>query len=403
MYTAFYGCTTSPFALTPDPRFLYRSTNHDKCLRYLLYGLERGHGLIVLTGKMGTGKTLLLNTLVQSFDEKTHRAFLRNAKLESLDLLRYIFHALRLDIPEQSKAELVITLKSFVLAWAKSHEKVVLIIDESQHLSMDVLEELRLLTNVVNAEQTLLPIILVGQPQLASLLEWPELTELRQRIDFRCYLLPLDAEETKGYIEKRLAVAGATSPIFTARAMKKIWVASQGIPRVINLICDAALLFGFGEAKREIGPPIIQQVVKALDLSLPEQPLSLSTLHAPDTTGAQASDIPAPQGTRPPDGSPPSHTPEGVEQVESQQRQRWAGRPHRLALVAGLASVSLLGAGLVFQLALTGSTLREYTTSPMPRPLAVVPPSRNVHEPPLLPQSPSRREPPLLPHSPRVR
>ena len=221
MYTAFYGCTTSPFALTPEPRFLYRSTNHDKCLRYLLYGLERGHGLIVLTGKIGTGKTLLLNTLVQSFDEKTHRAFLSNAKLESLDLLLYIFHALRLDIPEQSKAALLITLKSFLLAWAKSNEKVVLIIDEAQHLSMDVLEELRLLTNVVNAEQTLLPIILVGQPQLASLLEWPELTELRQRIDFRCSLLPLDAEETKGYIEKRLAVAGATSPIFTARAMKK--------------------------------------------------------------------------------------------------------------------------------------------------------------------------------------
>ena len=102
MYTAFYGLTTSPFALTPDPQFLYRSQNHDKCLRYLSYSLERGHGLSVLTGKMGTGKTLVLNTLVQSFDEKTHRAFLSNAKLESLDLLRYIFHALRLDIPEQS-------------------------------------------------------------------------------------------------------------------------------------------------------------------------------------------------------------------------------------------------------------------------------------------------------------
>src|SRR6266545_1569103 len=129
MYKEFYGFTTYPFSLTPDPQFLYLSKNHENCLRYLLYSLERGHGLIVLTGKIGTGKTLLLNTLVQSFDEKTHRAFLRNAQLESLDLLRDIFHALRLDIPEQSKAALVITLKSVVLAWAKSHEKVVLIID----------------------------------------------------------------------------------------------------------------------------------------------------------------------------------------------------------------------------------------------------------------------------------
>ena len=191
MYTAFYGLTTSPFALTPDPQFLYRSTNHDKCLRYLSYSLERGHGLSVLTGKMGTGKTLVLNTLVQSFEAKTHRVFLPNAPLEFLEILHYISHELSIDIPGTSKAELCINLKSFLLTCAKSHAKVVLIIDDAHTLSLDVLAEVKLLTDFEHAEEKLLHIILVGQPQLASLLKLPALTPLRQRIGFHYHLLPL--------------------------------------------------------------------------------------------------------------------------------------------------------------------------------------------------------------------
>src|SRR5712691_5297432 len=220
MYTAFYGLTTYPFTLTPDPRFLYHSQNHEKCLHYLSYSLERGYGLIVFTGMIGTGKTLLLYTFVQSCDAKTHIAFLSNTKLEFLDLLLYIFQELNLTSPGKSKAELLIALKSFLLTCEKSNEKVVIIIDEAQSLSIDVLEELRLLTNIEHDDKKLLHIILVGQPQLAYILKLPELTQLSQRIGFNCQLLPLDYAETKGYIEKRLAVAGSTDPIFTARAMK---------------------------------------------------------------------------------------------------------------------------------------------------------------------------------------
>ena len=393
MYTAFYGLTTSPFALTPDPQFLYRSTNHDKCLRYLSYGLERGHGLSVLTGKMGTGKTLVLNTLMQSFEAKTHRVFLPNAPSEFLEILHYISHELSIDIPGTSKAELCINLKSFLLTCAKSHTKVVLIIDDAHTLSLDVLAEVKLLTDFEHAEEKLLHIILVGQPQLASLLKLPALTPLRQRIGFHYHLLPFASDETKGYINTRLAVAGSTDPLFTSRAMKKIWVASQGIPRVINLICDRALCVGFGEAKREIGPPIIQQVVQALDCYLPEHPLNPSTHHTRDTHGAHASGITAPRDTMPPAFSAPSPSPAGTEQGESPQRQRGSRQPHRLALVAGLASISLLGAGFVLQSSLTGGTFRAYTASPVPRPLAVVPHGPSVREPPLLPHSLGVHEP----------
>ena len=192
MYKEFYGFTTYPFSMTPDPQFLYLSKNHENCLRYLLYSLERGHGLIVLTGKIGTGKTLLLNTLVKSLDEKTHIAFLVNSKLESLDILQYIFQEFGLESTGKSKAELLISLKDFLLTYENTNEKVVIIVDESQNLSVDVLEDLRLLTNFENHEKKLLQIMLVGQPQLEYILKLPELNQLSQRIGFNCQLLPMN-------------------------------------------------------------------------------------------------------------------------------------------------------------------------------------------------------------------
>ena len=200
MYKEFYGFTTYPFSMTPDPQFLYLSKNHENCLRYLLYSLERGHGLIVLTGKIGTGKTLLLNTLVKSLDEKTHIAFLVHSKLESLDILQYIFQEFGLESTGKSKAELLISLKDFLLTYENTNEKVVIIVDESQNLSVDVLEDLRLLTNFENHEKKLLQIMLVGQPQLEYILKLPELNQLSQRIGFNCQLLPMNYYETQGYI-----------------------------------------------------------------------------------------------------------------------------------------------------------------------------------------------------------
>jgi len=221
MYKDFYGFITYPFSLTPDPQFLYLSRKHENCLHFLSYSVTQGHGITVLTGKIGTGKTLILNILVKSLDEKIHKAYLVNCKLEFIDILRYISQAFGLETIEKSKIELLLNLEKFLLMCDKMHEKAVIIIDEAQDLSVDVLEELRLLTNFENHARKLLQIILVGQPQLENILRLPQLVQLAQRIGFNCQLLPMNYYETKGYIEKRLEVAGATYPIFTSRAVKK--------------------------------------------------------------------------------------------------------------------------------------------------------------------------------------
>src|SRR5205823_9243489 len=190
---------------------------------------------------------------------------------------------------------------------------------------------------------------LVGQPQLEYTLKLPELNQLSQRIGFNCQLLPIDYYETKGYIEKRLAVAGAMYPIFTSRAMKKIFAYSKGIPRVINLICDTALLLGSGIEKRKIGRTIIKQVMKELNLYIPEKPINHYTNQKPDENGLHANGITSHRNTVPLGFSVPDRGAEGMEQVEKWQSQRDSGRRYRLALVAGFTSLSLLGTGFVLQ------------------------------------------------------
>jgi general secretion pathway protein A len=403
MYKEFYGFTAYPFSLAPDPQFLYLSKKHGNCLRYLLYSLERGHGLIVLTGKIGTGKTLLLNILMESLDEKTHKVFLANSKLEFLDILKYVSHVFGVESSGISKIELLIDLENFLLTCEKRTEKVIIIIDEAQNLSVDVLEEVRLLTNFEHKGQKLLHIILVGQPQLEHILQLPQLTQLTQRIGFNCQLFPLNYFETKCYIEKRLAVAGAMHPIFTARAIKQIFKYSKGIPRVINLISDTALLIGCGDEKRTIGHTIIRQVMQELNLYIPEKSMRYATIHKRNEHEPHASDITAHQDMLPFECSVPFRGPEGMEQGEQRQSQRGAWRLRRLALIAGLISLSLLVAGSVLRGSLTGRKLGEYIANAVSRPLAILLHNPGVRESPLLPQSPGVREPPLLPHNPGVR
>jgi len=295
---------------------------------------------------------------VEKLDKKAHVAFLVHSKLSSLDILQYIAQEFGLEVNGQSKAALLINLKDFISTYAMKNEKVILIIDEAQNLSVDVLEELRLLTNFENPEKKLLQIILVGQRQLEHILKLPELAQLSQRIGLNCRLLPMNYPETKGYIERRLEVAGISSPIFTPKATKEIFVRSKGIPRVINLICDLALLFGFIDEEYEIGRTTIKQVMKELNLYAPEKRMSRAPRQKRATNGAHAN------GFR---------------------------RPGRLALVAGIAVCSLLGVGIVLQSPLASRKLREYMTT-VSSPLAVVPPSPGGREQPLLPPSPGGRE-----------
>jgi type II secretory pathway predicted ATPase ExeA len=340
---------------------------------------------------------------MKSLDEKTHKVFLANSKVEFLDILRYVSHAFGMESSETSKIELLINLENFLHTCEKRTEKVIIILDEAQNFSVDVLEEVRLLTNFEHHGQKLLQIILVGQPQLEYVLRLPQLTQLAQRIGFNCQLLPLNYSETKGYIEKRLAVAGCVAPLFTERAMKQIFMYSKGIPRVINLISDTALLFGFGDEKRTIEHTIVRQAMQELNLYSPEKSMRHATIHKRDEHGSYASDIPAQRDMPSLECSIPSRGPEGIEQGEQRHNQRDAKRPRRLALVAGLTSLSLLGAGLLLQSSLTGRKLGEYTANSIPHSLAVLPHNPGVRESPLLPQGPRVHEPPLLPHNPGVR
>src|SRR5215813_2873957 len=200
MYKEFYGFTTYPFALTPDTQFLYPSENFRDCLFYLLRGLQRDYGILVITGAIGTGKTFLLHTLLQKLDEKTHAAFIVNSALNSFEILQYAAKEFQLEITGQSKAELLLNLREFLLTHAMTNKRVVLIIDEAQTLSVEVLEEIRLLTNFENNDKKLIQIILSGQVQLEEKLKLPELTQLSQRVGFSCRLIPLDYKKTKGNI-----------------------------------------------------------------------------------------------------------------------------------------------------------------------------------------------------------
>lgn len=264
MYKAFYGLVEDPFTISPNPKFLHLSQNHREGISHLLYGIERKKSPIVLTGDIGTGKTTLLYSLIEKIDKKAHIAFLVNSQLNITEILQHILYEFGLDIHNKSKGELLIDLKKFLKYCEESKENVLVILDEAQNFSHAILEELRLLTNIESSSEKLIQLILVGQLGLEDKLKLPELAQLRQRIGVNYRLLPISYHEVKDYIETRLAVAGATRPIFTTEAVEAIYTFSRGIPRVMNVMCDLALFFGFTDKKTEIGRRIIQQVQESL-------------------------------------------------------------------------------------------------------------------------------------------
>ena len=275
MYESFYGLKENPFNVTPDPQYVYFGENQREALAQLLYGVQERKGFIVLTGEVGTGKTTLIHYLLDKLNHgstQTKTAFLFNPKLTVHDFIEYILKDLGIPVQGGTKGDhLHLLHDSLVKSYGKG-EKVVLIIDEAQGLNPALLEEIRLLSNLETSKSKLLQIIMVGQPELDKTLSQHGFRQLRQRVNMRYNLSPLSETEMREYIEKRVRIAGGRESIFTKSAMKEIYRRSKGIPRLINILCDNALLTGYGADQKVVGGKIVKEVAK--DLHLKEKGLN---------------------------------------------------------------------------------------------------------------------------------
>jgi putative secretion ATPase (PEP-CTERM system associated) len=266
MYERFYDLRERPFALSPDPEYLYPSRVHQEALDYLRYGLESQAGFIVITGEIGSGKTTLLQTLLRNLDTHTTVGRIVNTMLEPRELLETIVIDFGLDPTGKSKALLLRDLSQYLVDQRVAGRMVLLVIDEAQNLSLGALEELRMLSNLETEKSKLMQIVMVGQPNLRDKLAAPELEQLRQRITVSYHLPPLDIDETANYINHRLRRAALGAPLeFPREATDVIHARSRGVPRIINVICDAALVFGYAEERRVFDAPLIQEVLAELE------------------------------------------------------------------------------------------------------------------------------------------
>jgi general secretion pathway protein A len=246
MYKEFYGLREYPFSMTPDPQFLFLSRHHRVALDVLLYGIGERKGFIAITGEVGAGKTTLCRALLNSLDSKTKTALLLNPCLSDSQVLRAITDEFCLQPAKTTKKDLYDTINAFLLRELAANHNVALIIDEAQNLRPSVLEQIRLLSNLETEKEKLLQIVLVGQPELAELLDRDNLRQLKQRIALRYHVAPLSPDEIGEYIDHRLRVAGGDSRIqWAPEALTFIYSYSRGIPRLVNVLCDKALMAGF--------------------------------------------------------------------------------------------------------------------------------------------------------------
>src|SRR6187431_3318417 len=268
MYERFYRLRERPFALTPDPDYLYPSRVHKEALSYLRYGIESHAGFVVITGAIGSGKTTLLQTMLRGLDGRTTVARVMNTLLDPRELLEAAMIDLGLDPDGKSKPALLKTFGEFLVNERSGGRLVLLVIDEAQNLSLPALEEIRMLSNLETEKSKLLQIILIGQPDLRDKLDRPELEQLRQRITVSYHLEPLDADETCNYINHRLRRAALATPLeFPREATDLVHARSRGVPRIINVICDAALVFGYAEERRVFDAAMMSEVLTELEVT----------------------------------------------------------------------------------------------------------------------------------------
>jgi|SRR5579871_185539 len=264
MYKAFYNLKRNPFEITPDPSFLFATKKHNEALASLYYGVKRRKGFVVLTGEVGTGKTLLVRCLLQILSiANVSYAYVFNPRLNSQEFLQYIAGDFGLPTAGKSKSELLLEISTYVIGRHKrSGATTVLVVDEAHHLSADLLEEIRLLTNLETPEHKLLQILLVGQPELDYKLDSVELRQLKQRIALRAHLMPLNLEETEGYVQRRLKQAGHANPaaLFPRETITELRRVSRGFPRLINTVCENALIQGYAWQAKVITPEIIEEI-----------------------------------------------------------------------------------------------------------------------------------------------
>jgi putative secretion ATPase (PEP-CTERM system associated) len=320
MYTQHFGLSAKPFELLPNPRFLYLGKGHKKALSYLRYGLQERAGFTLLTGEVGSGKTTLLRDILNTADKKNTLAMIFNTKVSGLQLLAMVNEEFGLAIQGQDKVALLRGLNDFLVAEYALGRQPILIIDEAQNLTAEALEEVRLLSNLEADNYKLLQIVLVGQPELKAVIARPELRQLRQRISVSCHLGPLSRDELEEYIHHRLATAGNRDAVtFSTEVFDLIYRFSQGVPRLINLLCDSLLLAAFVEETREITLELAEESVEDLSISEPDDE---------DRRGTPGSD--APQGA--------GAVEQRLARVEEQYLRLNAARAEREAMLDRLSS-----------------------------------------------------------------
>jgi general secretion pathway protein A len=268
MYKKFFGLRANPFSVSPDPRYLFLTRRMQEALDCLTYGVQSRKGFILLTGEVGTGKTTLINKLLELLHEQeVPTAFVFNSRLDVPTFLSYMMQDFGIPFDAKTKSKVLIQFYNWLLDRYRAGETAVLIVDEAQNLSEELLEEIRMMTNVESSTEKLLQIVLVGQPELEQKLKQPQLRQLRQRITLRARTFPLSLGETKLYINQRLRIAGSNGEqVFDSPSLAAIYRYSNGIPRVVNLICEQCLVSAFVDRQKEVKASVVDAVARDFDL-----------------------------------------------------------------------------------------------------------------------------------------